>query len=38
LGDETVIYPGPDYRIQPGVTLVIAGKQKNIKLLKEILL
>lgn len=38
MGDDTIINPGPDYRILPGVTLVIAGKQKNIKLLKEILL
>lgn len=36
--DETVINPGPDFLIEPGVTLVIAGKAKNIKLLKEILL
>lgn len=36
--DETVINPGPDFVIKPGVTLVIAGKAKNIKLLKEILL
>lgn len=36
--DETIINPGPDYIIEPGVTLVIAGKAKNIKLLKEILL
>ena len=36
--DETIINPGPDYVITPGTTLVIAGKQKNIKLLKEILL
>lgn len=36
--EDTVINPGPDYVITSGVTLVIAGKQKNIKLLKEILL
>ena len=36
--DDTVINPGPDFVIAPGVTLVIAGKAKNIKLLKEILL
>ncbi|MFZ4863580.1 cation:proton antiporter regulatory subunit [Sphingobacterium sp. Mn56C] len=35
---DTVINPGPDYVIEAGVTLVIAGKAKNIKLLKEILL
>ena len=35
---ESIINPGPDYVIEPGVTLVIAGKAKNIKLLKEILL
>lgn len=38
MGDETIINPGPEYRIRPGATLVIAGKQKNIKQLKEILL
>src|SRR5690606_35192711 len=36
--DETIINPGPDYVISPGVTLVIAGKKSNIKLLKEILI
>jgi len=36
--DETVINPGPDYVISPGVTLVVAGKKSNIKLLKEILI
>jgi len=36
--DETVINPGPDYVISPGVTLVVAGKQSNIKLLKKILI
>ena len=35
---ETIINPGPDYAIQTGDTLVIAGKAKNIKLLKEILI
>lgn len=35
---ESIINPGPEYVIEPGVTLVIAGKAKNIKLLKEILL
>lgn len=36
--DDTIINPGPDFIIEAGVTLVIAGKSKNIKLLKEILL
>ena len=36
--EETIINPGPDYLIIPGTTLVIAGKLKSIKLLKEILL
>lgn len=36
--DETVINPGPDFVIESGVTLVIAGKAKQIKMLKEILL
>jgi len=36
--DETVINPGPDYVISPGVTLVVAGKKSNIKLLKKILI
>lgn len=36
--DETIINPGPDYVINSGTTLVIAGKKNNIKLLKEILL
>ncbi len=35
---ESIINPGPEFVIEPGVTLVIAGKAKNIKLLKEILL
>lgn len=35
---ETIINPGPDFVIEPGVTLVIAGKAKNNKLLKEILI
>lgn len=35
---DTTINPGPNFVIEPGVTLVIAGKAKNIKLLKEILL
>ena len=34
---DTIINPGPDYIIEPGATLVIAGKAKNIKLLKELL-
>ncbi|HLS38315.1 MAG TPA: cation:proton antiporter regulatory subunit [Sphingobacterium bovisgrunnientis] len=34
---DTIINPGPDYVIEPGATLVIAGKAKNIKLLKELL-
>lgn len=34
---DTIINPGPDYLIEPGATLVIAGKAKNIKLLKELL-
>lgn len=34
---ETKINPGPDYLIEPGATLVIAGKAKHIKLLKELL-
>lgn len=34
---ETKINPGPDYVIEPGDTIVIAGKAKNIKLLKELL-
>ncbi|WP_028297644.1 cation:proton antiporter regulatory subunit [Olivibacter sitiensis] len=37
-GDETVINPGPDYRITAGTTLVVAGKRSNIKALKDILL
>ena len=36
--EDTVINPGPDYVIMSGVTLVIAGKRNNIKLLKEILI
>lgn len=36
--NETIINPGPEFVIEPGVTIVIAGKAKNIKLLKEILL
>ncbi|NQD72573.1 cation:proton antiporter regulatory subunit [Sphingobacterium shayense] len=36
--DETIINPGPEYRIAPGTTLVVAGKKTNIKLLKEILI
>ena len=36
--EETIINPGPDYVISPGVTLVIAGKKSNIKLLKQILI
>lgn len=36
--EETIINPGPEYRIAPGTTLVVAGKKANIKLLKEILI
>lgn len=38
LEDETIINPGPEYVINPGTTLVVAGKKANIKLLKEILI
>lgn len=38
LDDETTINPGPDYVINPGTTLVVAGKKANIKLLKEVLI
>lgn len=34
---ETIINPGPEYVITQGATLVIAGKAKNIKQLKELL-
>lgn len=34
---NTVINPGPDYIILPGVTLVVAGKRNHLRLLKETL-
>lgn len=34
---DTVINPGPDYMIRPGITLVVAGKRNHIRLLKEII-
>lgn len=34
---DSIINPGPDYVISPGVTLVVAGKRNHIRLLKEIL-
>lgn len=37
-GEESIINPGPDYRIASGTTLVVAGKRQNIKVLKDILL
>lgn len=35
-GGESTINPGPDYIINPGTTLVVAGKRNHIRLLKEI--
>ncbi len=36
--DETIINPGPEFIINPGVTLIVAGKRNHIKLLKKVLL
>jgi len=35
--EETIINPGPNYVIQAGVTLVVAGKRTGIKSLKQLL-
>lgn len=37
-GEVTEINPGPDYTITRGVTLVVAGRRAQIKLLKDLLI
>src|SRR5690554_1819030 len=36
--DTTIINPGPEYKILPDSTLIVAGKRNQIKLLKKIVI